>query len=392
LADDRAIDYWWDAPVGFFRATRDRHRPFKVDTNLDLARTLGFGSPQELREFINVHGVRTLWDYSPLQAESLREGLRSGGWHQFEMHFRRRDGGGGVARLTMRSVTAANEGLGKPERRVEGFLEDLTQLQRSGEEARRHWQSESLERLAGAIGHKFNNINTIVMGYLGIAIHDPLLPGEYRSYLETAFHGARRIAEITARLQAFNRISRIDHGDLRLDEALAESVRRLSLEAALDGVTVSWQPASTMSVVVDWPTADFVLKSLVQNSVHALTSRPKRIVVVRTRDEAQRSCLQVTDHGCGIAAEDIPKVFTPFFSRKGEWAPAGSNQVDVLGMGLSLAIAYRLVEAVGGTIELESKENVGTTVTAWFRRSHVSSGTSKGPSGPESAQVDGEKP
>jgi len=65
--------------------------------------------------------------------------------------------------------------------------------------------------------------------------------------------------------------------------------------------------------------------------------------------------VQVTDRGIGIDASDATRVFEPF--------NRGSNTGTIKGTGLGLSIVKRAVEALGGTIALDSKVNAGTTIT-----------------------------
>lgn len=64
-------------------------------------------------------------------------------------------------------------------------------------------------------------------------------------------------------------------------------------------------------------------------------------------------CINVADTGCGIKAEDLPKVKDKFFK-------ANSTR---RGSGIGLAVADEIVSMHGGALEITSKENVGTRVT-----------------------------
>lgn len=61
--------------------------------------------------------------------------------------------------------------------------------------------------------------------------------------------------------------------------------------------------------------------------------------------------ISVEDHGCGIAPENLDRVFTPFFTTK----PVG------VGTGLGLSISHGIIADHGGTIEVSSQQNVGTS-------------------------------
>jgi len=84
------------------------------------------------------------------------------------------------------------------------------------------------------------------------------------------------------------------------------------------------------------------------------------VVTVRTGRADATVFFEVEDTGCGIPGTDLPRLFSPFFSRKGEWAPAGSPQAASKGLGLSLAISAAMVSDYGGRIEVHSTEGAGS--------------------------------
>ena len=100
-----------------------------------------------------------------------------------------------------------------------------------------------------------------------------------------------------------------------------------------------------------------VVLNLLVNSIHAIESarsggrRDGHKIVLSTKETDSQWILSIRDTGCGISAENRQKLFTPFFTTK----EIGK------GTGLGLATSYRLVEAWGGKIEVESTEGLGTT-------------------------------
>lgn len=97
---------------------------------------------------------------------------------------------------------------------------------------------------------------------------------------------------------------------------------------------------------------DQVLDNLISNALKYGAGKPVRVSV--TSEEAG-AVLRVADQGVGIAEGDLPRLFQRF-------ARAASGR-NFSGLGLGLWISRQIVEAHGGTIELESQVGVGTTFT-----------------------------
>ncbi len=101
-----------------------------------------------------------------------------------------------------------------------------------------------------------------------------------------------------------------------------------------------------------------VLLNMIVNAAHAIAEargdspESKGKITVATRLRPEFAEIRIQDTGCGIAPENIERVFTPFFTTKG----AGK------GTGQGLAIAHSvIVDKHGGTIRIESELGVGTT-------------------------------
>ena len=79
-------------------------------------------------------------------------------------------------------------------------------------------------------------------------------------------------------------------------------------------------------------------------------------VMVRTMGRKSSVSIIVADTGIGMSADEQSRMFDPFFSTK---APDR-------GTGLGLSICFRIVEQLGGQIEVKSRESIGTTLKASF--------------------------
>jgi two-component system, OmpR family, sensor kinase len=98
-----------------------------------------------------------------------------------------------------------------------------------------------------------------------------------------------------------------------------------------------------------------VFDNLLENA-HKYSPEPTTAITLRGFREGPGAIFEVADRGIGIAESDLAHVFTPFF--RGDRSRTRSTG----GVGLGLALARRIVEAHGGTIEVRSELRAGTTV------------------------------
>lgn len=92
-----------------------------------------------------------------------------------------------------------------------------------------------------------------------------------------------------------------------------------------------------------------VLMSLLINAGQAIEHRGS--IVITTGAEGGEAWISITDTGCGIAPESLPRIFEPFYTTK----PIGR------GTGLGLSIAYGIVTKHHGRIEVDSEPGKGST-------------------------------
>jgi signal transduction histidine kinase len=105
-----------------------------------------------------------------------------------------------------------------------------------------------------------------------------------------------------------------------------------------------------------------VLTNLVQNAIEASPEEAGRVEVKGRVDDAQL-VFTVKDNGHGIKPEDRARLFTPFFTTKGPGR----------GMGMGLTIAWRVVQSLGGTLDVDSTPGQGACFTLRVPRSQPAS-------------------
>ncbi len=177
------------------------------------------------------------------------------------------------------------------------------------------------------------------------------------AYVDRALRELSRVEALLHLLKAFFAHVSVEVERLDVARLLSEVAVAVGPDLEEQGIVLEVVAGDdAREVLADGRALQQVLLALVANAASALRGRPKRLIRIhgsRTRPGLVR--LQVEDSGRGMAREILHNVFTPLF---------GSEPGRV---GVGLATARALLARMDGTIEVESEEGVGTTVTVTLR-------------------------
>ena len=247
-----------------------------------------------------------------------------------------------------------------------GVSKDITNRKSIQAKLIRSERLESLGQLAGGIAHQFNNINAALLARVEALLRHPDLPGSARSHLQSMLDGIRRSAEITARLEVLTLGTDTTVEPTLIDDLLRQTVRSLRKRLAQNGIELKSRLRAVPPVRASGSIVRYVVSTVISNSIDALIHRASGRILIATIARPGTAGIAIEDNGKGIPDRDLPKLFTPFYTTKGEWAAKDSEQSVAGGIGLSLAVTHSLVQELGGSVEVESTEDVGTTVTVLF--------------------------
>lgn len=269
-------------------------------------------------------------------------------------------------------------------------LHDLTQRRAAQLALERSLRLGAIGEMTGGIAHDFNNLLTLVIGNLELATLREVTP-EVRSLIADALEAAELGADLTARLLAFARQSRLAPERIGANEAVERAVtlfrRTLGGGHRLD---LALSPEA-VDIDIDSPQFQSALLNLLRNAEDAMDT-PGVILVsseVVDVDEAYLAQeidvsqgryvrVSVSDTGVGMTEEARRRAFEPFFSTK----PPGK------GTGLGLSTTYGFVRQSGGHITLYSEPRQGTTVSIYLPLSSTEGrGTSPAPAPTETPRL-----
>jgi two-component system sensor histidine kinase PilS (NtrC family) len=232
------------------------------------------------------------------------------------------------------------------------IFQDLTEMRTLEARMRRSEQLAELGRVAAGLAHEIRNPLASVSGCVELIRTGGGLRPEDQRLMDIVLRETNRLNELVARFLEFSRPPPArrepTHLELLLQETLEvfandPAAARARLERSLSPAVVTCDPDQVRQVV--W--------NLLANAAQAVDGSGGRIRVSCSPD-AGGAKVVVSDDGPGIAPEDLPRIFTPFFTTKDR------------GTGLGLATVQRIVDAHGGSIEVESSPGNGATFSLWL--------------------------
>ncbi|BDY06999.1 two-component sensor histidine kinase [Ferrimonas sp. YFM] len=216
----------------------------------------------------------------------------------------------------------------------------------------------ALGELTAGIAHEINNPTAVILGNMELMKFE--LGDRAEDVEEEIELVLQQVQRIKAIIQSLLQYARPGDFDAPLERQpinpIVEEMRvlvRHSIEKR--AIDVALDPQASAEVVVNRQQLLQVLINLVINASHAMEERGQ--IRVSTRDwldeEGQVKGVQmaVSDDGCGIDPELLPRIFDPFFTTR------------KTGTGLGLALSYGIIRRFGGQIEVDSTKGVGTTFT-----------------------------
>jgi len=247
-------------------------------------------------------------------------------------------------------------------------ISDRVQAQKQSKELEQQLQRgerlQAIGQLAGGVAHDFNNQ---LAGIIAFAELIKLHPNGERTteFANRILQASQNAANLTGKLLAFARRGSVEHAPVDLHESIDETIA--ILERSIDKtISIKRQmEAPSAWVMGDASQLQNALLNLALNARDALTKGGvilfKTRIITTDRKETtnhnkggQKNLeISVKDNGTGIAPAIIDRVFEPFFTTK----KLGS------GSGMGLAAVYGTVKAHGGSIDLVSEPDKGSTFT-----------------------------
>lgn len=215
-----------------------------------------------------------------------------------------------------------------------------------------------LGRLAASVVHEINNPLSGILNYtrlmsrvLNRGVLAPESVTKFQGYLSLMDSELSRCSKIVSNLLAFSRKSKLEFGEVRVNELLLKSIDLCGHKLNMQNVRVETSLAPDSPVVTgDFNQLQQCVINLVFNAMDAMADGG--VLMVESCLDPSRKIVEIRlrDTGCGIPKEDLIYIFDPFFTTKKEGK----------GLGLGLSTSYGIIDRHHGAISVETEVGKGT--------------------------------
>jgi heavy metal sensor kinase len=225
--------------------------------------------------------------------------------------------------------------------------------------SRLHESFQRQARFTGDASHQLRTPLAALLGQIEIALRRPRAAEEYQQTLTVLHRQTLQLRQIVdsllflARADAEAKSPQLERLDLRA--WLAEHLASWSDHARAADLRREFSADGSLWVMAQAPLMGQLLDNLLDNACkYSAAGTPITVSLAR---EAGVVNLTVTDAGRGIAGEDLPHIFEPFYRSE------QARRQGMSGLGLGLAVAQRIALALGGTLSVESQARQGSRFT-----------------------------
>jgi two-component system cell cycle sensor histidine kinase/response regulator CckA len=243
------------------------------------------------------------------------------------------------------------------------IVQDVTEQLRLEKQLVHSQKMEAVGQLAAGIAHDFNNMLTVIQGNVSLVIAESQDSPE-APLLESILAASKRAAGLVHQLLAFSRKQKLELSAMNIADLLRSLSEMLPRMLGEDIIVRFEIPADLPLVTMNAGLIEQMLLNLAVNARDAmphggkLTVKAEPVYLSAAELRANRDgrpgpflLLSVTDTGCGIPPDVLPRIFEPFFTTK----PVGK------GTGLGLATVYGIAKQHEGWIRVKSEVSKGTT-------------------------------
>ncbi|SLM28016.1 putative Histidine kinase [Desulfamplus magnetovallimortis] len=238
-------------------------------------------------------------------------------------------------------------------------VRDITPMKQHEQDTIAARKAEAFSILSGGLAHDYNNLLTIIWGNISLLKDSAnnLYDSRLLQAVEKACEQARNL---THNFITLSHCSMLSQSSTNINDIIDKAIKNTIFDNSIN-ISIH-NEADSPFIEADPDLLTAAIQNIITNSIEAMPNGGDFTITTKSApyipglpQNKKYLKLSLTDTGKGIPKSDLHKVFDPYFS---------SKQLGVRkGMGLGLAISKSIIEKHGGSININSKLNKGSTIT-----------------------------
>lgn len=245
--------------------------------------------------------------------------------------------------------------------------EEVSQINEMLKESQAELQQtiKTKDKLFSIVAHDLRSPFTALVGLTEVLATnaESLSPHEVKELSEHVHQSATQVLTLTENLLSWARSQTgkltLKPEPININTLINSSVAVASIPAEKKNITINVENSGEPMAFADYETVQTIIRNLLSNAIKFTPEGG--VISIRTREDNSTVKISISDTGIGIAPENLQKLFV-----LDGYTTKGTNSEN--GTGLGLILCKEFAQANGGTIEVESEVNKGTTFTVTLPR------------------------
>jgi two-component system sensor histidine kinase PilS (NtrC family) len=300
---------------------------------------------EKAKSMLNITGKSNIFDllFARFDSHEIKRISQANSRNYFEI--KSRD-------LTLGVSLSVIENIYSFERLFVFIITDLTEKRTIEERLRKKEHLALIGEMSAGIAHEIRNPLASISGSVQFLRKELTLENqEYKNLMEIIVKESERLSHSIEDFLEFARVTPLEKTDMDLSAIIEEVLGLIALNHKEITLVKKYSPGYIIHA--DVKKINQLLWNLVNNSVKSVNGRGTIEVNVYRKEED--IYLSIADNGVGIDKNEVPKIFTPFYSKFSS------------GIGLGMALVKRIIDEHNFEITINSQKNIGTEVVICFK-------------------------
>ncbi len=224
------------------------------------------------------------------------------------------------------------------------------------------------DNLLAGVSHELRTPMNAIIGFsdaMRTGIFGTVQPDAYRDYVNHIHSSGlilrRNIDDLLDLSSSSMGKMGFEETRFQLADAASDAVTSCTFHAQENGVSLILEGVENdVKIVADRQRLEQAILNLLMNAIK-FSASGQSVVVALHRTEDMKACISVSDRGCGIAKDVLARITDPFVQQQADTQKSGYG-----GLGIGLAIVTNVMEAIGGSLKVESTEGTGTVASLFI--------------------------